>query len=143
MPASLITLRILTVSASTMAANCSGELATTSAPELKNFSFTSGRLSTRTISWFSRLSKFGYLPQRKYWASISTTPPLPNNTTTNPGLTRLRRHPEYLDHPVGQADHEQQIVCDQTPVRPDFHAEEITGSKDPPAQLCLRSRLSA
>src|SRR5262245_20867144 len=57
MQASLITLPHLTMSDLIVAASSAGELLpTVSIPELKCRPFTSGRFSTRTISWFSRLT---------------------------------------------------------------------------------------
>src|SRR5687768_3758386 len=54
-PASLMTFPMRVISDFIFAANCSGELPTTSTPELKSRSFTSGLLSTLRTSWFSRL----------------------------------------------------------------------------------------
>ena len=50
-----MTCAILAMSALIQAASSSGELPTTSDPVLRNFSLASGVLTTRTISWFSRL----------------------------------------------------------------------------------------
>src|SRR5450759_3266984 len=59
MPAFRISLPRLAMSDFTRAAICSGELPTVSIPTLKNFSFTSAVLSTRTISWFNLLIRLG------------------------------------------------------------------------------------
>ena len=50
MPASLITLPILAISALMKAANSAGELLMASTPKLNNLSFSSGLVSTRTNS---------------------------------------------------------------------------------------------
>src|SRR3990172_2293051 len=55
-PAFLITLPIFAISDFIVAASCSGELPMDSIPALKNFSFTSSLLITRTMSWFSRVT---------------------------------------------------------------------------------------
>lgn len=54
-PAPVITLLIRTMSDFIVAADCSGEMPTTSTPELKNLSFKSALFRTRTVSWLSRL----------------------------------------------------------------------------------------
>ncbi len=72
MPAFLMTLPILAISAFIVADSPSGELPTTSVPELKNFSYTSGVCRTCIVSLLKRLTIAGGAPAGANIAIIPT-----------------------------------------------------------------------